>query len=128
MQVIPVRTPRDEAGIRAAVELLSKAAKAAEFALEPEGLVRALVNDTMRLVVAVEADTAVGLAAMAYGTRWFDPDMTATIVFAEGRGRAEMLQYLRNMAEMVGARRVFYEHAEGDTLGGQPSGAYVLEL
>lgn len=123
-----VNVPRtDEAIEEGAIKLL-KAAEAVGMKVDPHGFATAWLSDNMRMAIATDGDKVVGLGGLAYGRRYYDEEASATILFAKGPARAEMLQFLCDSARVLGASCVYYECEMGDTIGGNPRNVFRLDL
>lgn len=127
-KIVPVLPPKDEAGVKAALERVLNVAKHLKLTLSPEGFVAAWLSDNTRVVIAHEGEEPVGFAIMAFGRRYFDENFTASVLVAEGPARPQVLEFLRDMATMLGAERMFYEHEDGDTLEGVQADMRMVEL
>ena len=117
-RILPILPPSSEDQVKTTLDKLHSAATALGLSLDLDGFVRAWLSDSTRVVVAYEGETAVGFGIMAFGRRYFDPNMTASVLLAEGPARQEVLVFLLDMARVLGAQTLFYEAREGDTLGG----------
>lgn len=127
-KITPVLPPKNEDGVKAALEKLLSAAKAVGVPLELDGFVRSWLSDGTRVVVAYEGDTPTGFGIMAFGRRFFDEAFTASVIVAAGKDRAAMLEFMLDMARVLGATRLFYEAEDGDTIGGEPAAMKVVEV
>lgn len=127
-RILALLPSSDPEKLKERVETIAKAARAAGVVLEAQGLVTSLMSDSMRFLVAMEGDNFVGLAAAASGRRWFDPAPSTSVLFAAGPARQQLLEYIVDMAKMLGSTRLFYEGAPGDTLGGEAADMRVLKL
>lgn len=127
-KIFPVMPPKEETAVKAALDKVLAVVKHLKLSLNAEGLVHAWLSDNTRVVVAYEAEEPVGFAIMAFGRRYFDDTFTASVLLVEGSARKEMLVFLRDMAQMLGAERMFYEHADGDTLEGEQADMRMVKL
>jgi hypothetical protein len=127
-RILTMLPSTDAEKLKERVETIAKAAKAVGQVLEAQGLVTSLMSDSTRFLVAMDGEAFVGLAAAASGRRWFDPAPSTSVLFATGPARPQMLEYLADMARMLGSTRLFYEGEPGDTLGGDAADMRVLKL
>lgn len=116
MRVTPILFSQDGEKNKANMLKLLEAAAACEVSLEPQGFAYSWASDSTRVVVATEGDKPVGFGIMSFGRRWFDETPTASVLVAGGPARRDVLQFLLDMAGVLGAQKLFYE---GDELGGE---------
>lgn len=119
---------RDDATAKDQIVDLLKVAAAVGVALEPGGFAQSWLGDSTRVIVAHDDDKPTGFAVVAFGRRWFDENFTASVVLMQGPARAAMFSYIRDMAAMLGARKLFWEFAPGDECGGIVTDQRMLEL
>lgn len=127
-RIVPIIPPSEEDKVKAALDKLHAAATALNISLDLDGFVRSWLSDSTRVVVAYEGETPVGFAIMSFGRRYFDANMTASVLLAEGPARPALLEYLVEMARMLGAQTLFYEAQEGDTIGGDAADMRVVKV
>lgn len=118
-RIVPILPPSQEDKVKAALDTLHAAATALGLTLDLDGFVRSWLSDNTRVVVAYEGETPVGFAIMAFGRRYYDANMTASVLLAEGPARPAVLEFLVDMARMLGVQTLFYEAQDGDTIGGE---------
>lgn len=128
MKITPILPPKNEADVKPALDKMLLAARALKVNLNPEGFVQAWLSDNTRVVVAYDEDKPVGFAIMVCGRRYFDERFTASILMAQGPARVQLLEFLLDMARILGAEALFYEHEDGDTLGGSAANMRVVEV
>lgn len=119
IKITPILLPKTKEEVEAATKKIFGAAKALKIEVDPDGFVRAWMADSTRVVLAMDGDIPVGLATMAFGRRYYDQRFTASVIFAEGPARNEMLLYMKDMAAVLGAEVFIYETDGNDTLGGE---------
>lgn len=127
-KITPVLPPKNKEGIEAAVKNLFEALKALSITVDPDGFVRAWLSDSTRIVLATEDGKPVGVAAMAFGRRYYDQRFTASVLFCTGPAWAQVLSHMKDMAVVLGAEMLIYEPAGDDPLGGKDAGVKFLEL
>ena len=118
-KITPILPSKNKEDIEAAVKKIFAAVKALGIEVDPDGFVRAWLSDSTRVVVAFDGDTPTGLATMAYGRRYHDHRFTASVIFAHGPARNEMLLYMKDMAVVLGAEMFIYEVEGEDPLAGE---------
>ena len=116
---------QDAEAAKAALTKLLQAAADVGVALDPQGFAQFWVTDSARVVVAYEGEKATGLGMFTFGRRFFDGDLSASVLLAEGADRVAVLQHIRNVAEVLGATKIFYE---GDELGGETAEMRVVTV
>lgn len=104
---------------------LMQAAADVQMALDPSGYAHAWMQDSARAVVAYEGDKATGFGMFHFGRRYYDGDMSASILFAQGPDRVAVLQHMKSMCEVLGVTKIFYE---GDELGGEQAEMRVVRV
>jgi hypothetical protein len=127
-KVVPVIAPKDEAGIKAGLVNLLKAANALKIDIEPQGFAMAWLSDSTRIILATEGDQPVGMGIMAYGRRYYDSDVSASMLVAAGPARKDVLRFAFDMAKILGAHKFYYEAEPGDDLGGTQADMRMLEV
>lgn len=130
MRIILVTPPNTEEEFKNEFVRLLGVAKHLNIPLEPMGFAQAFQQDNMRLFVATEGDNndVVGMSMMVFGTKFFDDEVTATAMFAEGKARTELLMHMRETSKIFRATHFIYESREGDTLGGMPSTVKLVKV
>ena len=123
-----INVPRDENAIKDGAIKLLQAAEAVGLKVEPQGFASAWLSDNMRMAIATDGDKVVGLGALAFGRRYYDEEVSSTILFAKGPARAQLLQFFCDSARVLGASCVYYECEMGDTIGGNPRNVFRLDL
>jgi hypothetical protein len=126
--ITPVLPSQDAERLKAQAEKLIKALQDTGAVVDFDGFARAWMSDSVRAVVAQEGDTYTGLAVMVQGRRWFDPVPSATILVLAGPARAQLLPYLRDMAAMLGAQKLYWDAQPGDPFEGEQGPGRVLAL
>lgn len=124
-RIIPIMPSSDEAKSKENIVKLLEAAAALGVPLDPQGFAHFWVNDSARVVVAYEGDKPTGWGVMSCGRRFFDGNLTASVIQAEGPDRKAVLLFLLDMARMLGAGTLFYE---GDELGGEEANMKMLTV
>lgn len=124
-KVVPFMPSNDSEKVKADVVKLLEAAAAVGVALEPQAFVQSWLQDSTRVVVAYEADKPTGFGIMASGRRYFDDKNSASVLIAEGPDRKAVLEFMRDMAKVLGAHIMFYE---GDELGGEPGRMRMVQV
>jgi hypothetical protein len=127
-RIVPIIPPNNEAAAKVELDKIVAAAKALDIPLEMQGFVANWLSDNTRVFLATEGDTPVGFGVLVFGRRYYDNDMSASVLIAEGLARKEMLEFMADSSKMLGATMMFYEAREGDTLGGSPRNMLALEL
>lgn len=126
MPKVQALLPSDNAEtVKTRLTQMLKAAADVGVALDPAGFAHQWLQDSTRIVLAYEGDKATGFGIFSFGRRFYDADLTASIVLAEGPDRVAVLQHIKNMAEVLGVTKIFYE---GDELGGEPAGMRVVTV
>lgn len=126
--ITPVLPHQDPEHLKARAEKLLQALKDTNTVVDFDGFARAWMSETVRAVVAQEGDTYTGFAVMVYGSRWFDPQPSATILVLNGPARGPLLQYLKDMATMLGAQTLYWDAQPEDPFQGTPGAGRVLLL
>lgn len=124
MRIVPVLPPDEDVEVfKAELIRVLGVAKHLNITLDPQGFAIAFQSDNMRLFIATDTVNGdehhvVGMSMMAFGTKFFDENISATVMFAEGPARNALLAYMRDTCQVLKCRNFFYEAREGDTLGG----------
>jgi hypothetical protein len=124
-KIVPILPSQDEAKSKENIVKLLEAAAALGVALDPQGFAHFWVTDSARVVVAYDGDKPTGWGIMTHGRRFFDGNITASVLQAEGPDRKAVLDFLLDMARMLGASTLFYQ---GDELGGEPSDMKIVTV
>lgn len=124
-KVVPFMPPQDMEKVKVDVVKLLEAAAAVGVALEPQAFVQSWLQDSTRVVVAYEGDTPTGFGIMATGRRYFDDKNSASVLLIDGPDRRAVLEYMLDMAKVLGAQVLFYE---GDEIGGELAGMRVVQV
>jgi hypothetical protein len=127
-KITPIMPSKSEDTLKASLKKLLEAAAATGVALDPDGFARSWLSDNTRVVVAYDGDTPTGFGIMAFGRRYYDGNMTASVLTAAGKDRPAVLEFLLDMCKVLGAEALFYEAEEGDTLGGNPTNMRMVEV
>lgn len=113
--------PKDNEATKQGVIRLLTIAQELEVPVESQGFAMAWLSDHTRMFIASEGDKATGLGILVFGRRYYDADISATILVAKGPARQELLKFMADSAKVLGAVELFYETQSGDTLGGEPT-------
>jgi len=127
-KITPVLPSKNKEAMEAQLTKVLTAAKTLGATLDAQGFVQSWLSDNTRVVVAYEDETPVGFAILVFGRRWFDEHFTASVLMAIGPARPAVLEFLVEMARVLGAAKLFYEAQEGDTIGGTTADMRALEL
>lgn len=127
-KITPIMPAKSEEALKASLKKMLEAAAALDVALDPDGFARAWLADSTRVVLAYEGDKPTGFGIMAFGRRYYDGNMTASVLTAAGPDRPAVLEFLRDMCRVLGVQTLFYEAEEDDTLGGNPTNMRMVEV
>lgn len=128
LKIAPIMPPRDKAAIEAAVTRMFKLMQELSVKTDPDGFVRSWMGDNTRVVMAEEDGVPKGIATMVFGRRFYDERFTASVLFAAGPARNEILHYMKDMAAVLGAEVFIYETEDGDTLVGEDGNVRFVRL
>lgn len=104
------------------------AAKELGVPLDGDTFSRAWFSDNTRVCLASDGGKDVGIGIMAFGRRYYDAEQTASVLIAEGPARNTILEYLLDMARVLGARHMYYEARVDDTIKGEQTQQHVIEV
>jgi hypothetical protein len=113
--------PKDDEATKQGVLRLLNIAQELQIPVEPQGFAMAWLSDHTRMFIASEGDKTTGLGVLVFGRRYYDADISATILIAKGPARQELLKFMSDSAKVLGASELFYETETGDSLGGEPT-------
>ena len=111
--------PKSDEAVKQGVVKLLEAARDVGLNLEPQGFAMAWLSDHTRVVLASTDGKVTGLGILVFGRRYYDEEISATVLVAAGEARAEVLKFMLDSAKVLGAVEFFYEEAPGDTIGGE---------
>jgi len=124
-KIVPFMPSSDVEKVKLDAVKLIEAASAVGVSMDLQGFVTSWLSDSVRVVVAYEEDKVTGFGLMSSGRRYFDDKLTASILVAQGPARKDVLQYLLEMARILGAQLLFYE---GTELGGGLADMRVVQV
>jgi hypothetical protein len=128
LKISPILPSKNEEQLKQQLKTLLEAASALSVSLDPDGFARSWLSDNTRVVLAHEDDKPVGFAIMAFGRRYYDSAFTASVITAVGPARPRVLEFMLEMAKVLGAEVLFYEAEEGDTIGGTLANMKMVEV
>jgi len=117
-----ISATRDEAEASKRLIRLLKATHELKISVDGQGFAESWMSDHTRVFIATDSATGetTGMGLFVFGRRWFDADMTATVVFCMGPGRDGILQFMADTCKILGVNELFFEGDEGDTLPTTP--------
>lgn len=128
LKISPILPAKNEEQLKQQLKTMLEAAAALEIALDPDGFARSWLSDNTRVVLAHEGDKPVGFAIMAFGRRYYSDAFSASVLLAAGPARTRVLEFMLEMAKVLGAEVLFYEAEEGDTIGGALANMKMVEV
>lgn len=128
LKLTPILPSKNEDQLKQQLKTLLEASTALGVSLDPDGFARSWLSDSTRVVLAHEDDKPVGFAIMAFGRRYYDDAFTASVITAVGPARPQVLEFLLDMAKVLGAEVLFYEAEDGDTIGGTLANMKMVEV
>lgn len=118
-----VTTSKDEAVAANRLSVMLQAADKLGVKLDHRDFTEAWLQPSTRVFMATTDDLTepTGFAIMAYGKRYYDADMSASIVVCEGPERSNLLQFIADTCKVLGVEYLFFEGREGDTIESESS-------
>lgn len=123
--VTPVMPSTDEKVLQARLQALLKAAADMQVLVDPHGYTMSWMSDNSRAFVASDSATGdtVAFAHLAFGRPYHHAEFTSTVMILAAKDtaiRQQMLAYLRDVAQMLGASVMLFEGKDGDTFESEP--------
>ncbi len=128
LKISPILPSKNEEQLKAQLKRMLEAAAATGVALDPDGFARSWLSDNTRVVLAHEDDKPVGFAIMVFGRRFYSDAFSASVLTAAGPARPQVLEFVLEMAKVLGAEVLFYEAEDGDTIGGTLANMKMVEV
>jgi hypothetical protein len=117
--VAPVMPSPDEKTSQERLRLLMQAAADMRVEVDPQGYAMSWLSDNSRAFVARDAEgKTVAFAHLAFGRPYHHAEFSSTVMILSTQDtvvRQQMLEYLRNVSQMLGATVMLFEGVDGDT-------------
>ena len=115
----------DEKVSQERIKVLLTAANAMKVELDPHGYTLSWMSDNARAFVVSDTDTGdtVGFAHLAFGRPYHHSEFSSTVMVlaaTDNAIRQQLLHYLRDVSQMLGASVMLFEGKDGDSFESEP--------
>lgn len=120
--------PKEEQQVGVGINRLLTLCQKIGLEIDPYGFSTAWLSDYTRIFIATEGTEDIGIGIMAYGRRYYDKDMSASILLAMGIARPELLDFMIDTAKVLGCTVIYFERQQGDHIRGEPTPLQMIEV